>query len=156
VNKLLLLVMALAVAGCPAVELSEGGTEGWANVPTPGVYEIRIESNTVDGCELAPVFIEMPLWSVTTRDSARDAFQLIQPELGYFVQCGYASPGYACYESDLGTWLTGTRDIAVWMDGENRSDGFAIDVQALETCADAGGCAEPCESSFTLHVAGPG
>lgn|GEM_PF-5943113 len=155
--SLLIPVLCLALTGCFAVTLPAGDSSGWPNVPARGVYEIRVEDSTLDACELAPLFTEQPLWNLALRESARDAFQLAQPQTARTVMCGHANPGYVCFESDVGTWMTGGRELAVWMDGEDRSDGFAIRVEALETCASSGGgCAEPCESEFVLHVAGPG
>jgi hypothetical protein len=146
----------LLLAGCTTVELPVWDGTTWANIPDPGSYTLSIESEELDECDLAGPFVEFPAWQLTARNSARDAFNLEQFESGRFVQCGFADPGYACWESDIGTWLTGFVDVAVWMDGEDRSDGFAITLDALQTCADeGGGCADPCESRFVIHAAGP-
>ncbi len=151
-----LVLLALLLVAC-STEMPEGDSSGWPNAPEPGVYEVSVAEEELDECGFVDVFTEQVLWNVALRNSARDAFQLVQPQLALTVMCGYANPGYMCFESDIGTWLTGGRDIAVWMDGVDAGDGFDIAVDALETCASAGGgCAEPCESRFTLHFAGPG
>jgi len=143
---------AVIATACGVAEPPEGGEMGWPNIPDPGYYNVADDGSGADTCELLSPILATPVWALTARDSARDVFALTQEGTGNVIMCGYDQPGYICFESDLGTWLTGGREIAVWMDGSGSGVRFDIDIEALETCASAGGgCPDPCGSDLSLH-----
>lgn len=146
-------LFALLLTACDPGPLPPGDAFGWPNVPNPGLYAVE-DAGGDDGCALRDPLLAPEVWALTLRDTARDAFAFSAdaPDGGAAtLQCGYHRPGLICFESDLGTWLTGDRELAVWMDGQGTSVSVALHVEALETCASGGGgCSNPCTSSFDL------
>ncbi|MCB9796169.1 MAG: hypothetical protein H6741_26020 [Alphaproteobacteria bacterium] len=142
----------LGLTSCGVPEPPEGGALGWPNIPDTGVYQLSDGGSGQDGCGLLDAFFVSELWTLSARSSARDAFALTQDGTGNVLQCGYDPPGLICFESDLGTWLTGGQELAVWMDGSGSGVRFDVEVEAFETCASSGGgCPDPCESELSLH-----